>query len=604
MDVKRHPSHGLSDTLRLLRHLMSQEPGLCVGWLLSLLAAAAAMLAMPLAVRRVVDQGFSDPSRIHVVFALLLSVGIVLAVTTATRLYFVSQLGDRVVTRLRKDVFWQLLNRSLDFHHNTRSAELLSRLTTDAEYLRILVGSALSVAIRSIMTIVGAAAMLMATSPKLAAWALVAILLAVIPIIVSARRQRSMARESQDLIAKATAVASEVFGAIRTVKEFVREPHESTRYTDAVEAASRKIRRRVLAQAAQVLVAIGLVFGAVVFVMWVGAQDVAASRMSAGVLAQFVFYAVIGGSAVAEMLDIWTAVQRSVGGVERLAALYEFAPSHRPVKLAVKTTARTIGRITFEGVDFAYASMPDKPVLTDFSLHVQIGECVALVGPSGGGKSTVFLLLMQLYKPVRGRILIDGQDLADEHPEWMREHIAIVPQVPVIFAASARENIRYGRLDATDAEVEAAAVAAEADGFIRTLPNGYDEPLGERGVRLSGGQQQRIAIARAMLKDAPILLLDEATSALDAQSERAVQVALERIRAGRTTLVIAHRLSTVMRADRIAVISDGSIVGCGTHQELVDRGGLYADLARLQFLGVVKAQVYAPTIQAQCLKPG
>ena len=583
MDVDRTKTQGLSVTLRLLWSLMWRERLLSTGWILSLLAAAAATLAVPIAVRHVIDHGFSSTSGINSAFGLLLVIALILATTTAARLYFVSYLGDRVVSNLRKNLFGQLIRRDLDFHHDTRSAELLSRLTTDSEHLRLMVGAALSVALRSIVTIVGCVVMLLATNATLTGWAVVAILLAVIPIIVHSRKLRNMSRESQDFLASATTIASEVLGAIRTTMEFVRETHEESRYRRAIEDASGSEHRRVLAQAMLAAVAIGLVFGAVIVVMWIGAREVAAHRMTAGMLGQFIVYAVIGGSAVAELLETWSTIQRSVGAVGRVTDLYQFNPAVQR-SMDVEPIAPVIGSIEFDGVDFAYKSMPGKRVLKDFSLQVAPGECVALVGPSGAGKSTVFSLLLQLYDMQRGRILVDGKDLRFQDPARVRELIAIVPQSPTIFAMSARENIRYGRLDATDEEVEAAAVAAEADEFIQALPGRYDEPLGERGVRLSGGQQQRIAIARAMLKNAPILLLDEATSALDAQSERLVHAALQRVRAGRTTLIIAHRLSTVLDADHIVVLDRGSVADKGPHGELMQRGGMYADLAKLQFI--------------------
>lgn len=572
---------GIRETVRLVASLMRRERGLVLWWLLSLLAASVAMLAVPLGVRRVIDHGFNTPSNINIVFAGLVGIALLLALTTAARLYFVSHLGDRVVGNLRKNLFGQLIRRDLDFHHQRLSAELLSRLTTDSEYLRIMVSTALSVALRSLITLVGATVMLFGTSPVLAAMAAIVIPVAVVPIILVSRRLRTMSRESVDQMAKATTVAAEVLMAVRAVKEFAREDHEECRYADAVDRASASARRRVVAQTGLAVTAITLVFSGIIGVLWLGARAVTAGEMSPGTLGQFVLYAVIGGMAVAELLETWSTIQRSVGAVGRIAALYELTPS--PVDATASACLQVQrGALTFEGVRFAYASSPDKPILEDFNLEVAPGRCTALVGPSGAGKSTLFALLLRLHEPQRGRILVDGVDLRQCDARSVRELIAIVPQAPAIFAMSARENIRYGRLDATDKEVEAAARAADANVFIRNLPGGYDEPLGERGGRLSGGQLQRIAIARAMLKDAPILLLDEATSALDAGSERAVHDALKRLMAGRTTLVIAHRLSTVLDAAEIVVMEGGQVINRGSHTQLLAGGGLYADFARMQ----------------------
>ncbi len=571
---------GIRETARLVASLMRRERALVFWWLLSLIAASVAMLSVPLGVRRVIDHGFNTPSNINIVFAGLAGIALLLALTTAARLFFVSHLGDRVVSNLRKNLFSQLIRRNLDFHHQRLSAELLSRLTTDSEYLRIMVGTALSIALRSAITLVGATVMLFSTSPVLAAMAAVVIPVAVVPIVLVSRRLRTMSRDSVDEMAKATTVAAEVLMAVRAVKEFAREDHEERRYANAVDRASASARRRVVAQTGLAATAIALVFSAIIGVLWLGARAVTAGEMSPGTLGQFVLYAVIGGMAVAELLEIWSTIQRSVGAVGRIAALYELTPC--PDATAGASLVVQRGALTFEGVRFAYASSPDKPILADFNLEVAPGRCTALVGPSGAGKSTLFALLLRLHEPQRGRILVDGVDLRQCDARSVRGLIAIVPQAPAIFAMSARENIRYGRLDATDKEVEAAARAADADVFIRNLPRGYDEPLGERGGRLSGGQLQRIAIARAMLKDAPILLLDEATSALDAGSERAVHDALKRLMAGRTTLLIAHRLSTVLDADEIVVMEDGQVINRGSHTQLVAGGGLYADFARMQ----------------------
>lgn len=580
-DDVRTGREGVRGTVGLVLRLMSNERALVVGWLLSLLASSAAMLAVPVGVRKMIDHGFDDLGGINAVFLGLGAIAMGLALTTASRLYFVSHLGDRVVANLRKNLFGQLIRRDLEFYQQQPSSELLSRLTTDSEYLRIMVGTALSTALRSLLTLVGATVMLFSTSLELATIAVVAIPVAVIPIIMASRRLRVMSRKSVDQMAKATVVASEVLGAVRAVKEFVREAHEQHRYGEAVDRADASSRRRIVAQTALAATAIALVFSAIILVLWLGARAVTTGQMSAGSLGQFVLYAVIGGMAVAELLETWSAIQRSVGAVGRIATLYAYETT---TEAGTQNEQLQVprGGVTFENVQFAYASAPDAPVLEDFTLEVAPGRCIALVGPSGAGKSTLFTLLLRLHSPQGGRIRVDGKDLQVCDARSVRKMIAIVPQAPAIFSGSALENIRYGRLDATDEEVAAAARAADADGFIRALPNGYDEFLGERGVRLSGGQLQRIAIARAVLKNAPILLLDEATSALDARTERSVHEAIKRLMSGRTTLVIAHRLSTVLDADEIVVMDHGQIVARGSHAELLAGGGLYSEFARMQ----------------------
>ena len=440
------------------------------------------------------------------------------------------------------------------------------------------------ITLRSSITVLGSLAMLFVTSPRLAAWALVGIPLAVLPIVLGGRRLQKIARSSQDRVADANTLATETLGAVRTVQAHAREPYENRRFGDALAVAVEAARKRIRAQAVVTAVAITLIFGAITLVLWSGAHDVIAGRMSAGTLGQFVLYALIGGGSVGALAEVWNELQRAAGGMGRIGELLAeqpgiAAPAHpQPLPQPVR------GEIVFDGVTFHYPQRPDSPALQDFSLRVQPGETVALVGPSGAGKSTVFSLLLRFHDPQAGRVALDGIDVRELDPAELRGAIALVPQSPTLFAASALDNIRYGRLDASDAEVRKAAESAEADGFLDALPEGFASELGERGTRLSGGQQQRVAIARALLKDAPVLLLDEATSALDAQSERAVQQALENLMAGRTTLVIAHRLATILMADRIVVMDAGRIVAEGTHAELLAQEGLYAELARLQFL--------------------
>ena len=571
-------------TLRALWPFVRQHAGLFAAWLCALALASAATLSFPVAFKQMIDGGFHSGGNIDRVFLGVFIVVLVLAIASAARFYFVSLLGERVVADLRRQLYGHLVGLDAEFHDRTRSGELVSRLSADSELLRSVVGSSMSVALRSSITVIGSIVMLFVTSPKLAAYALVGIPLAVLPIVLGARRLEKASRASQDRVADANTLASETLGAVRTVQAHAREPYELKRFGDAVSVAVETARKRIRAQSLVTATVITLVFGAVVLVLWSGAHDVIGGRMTTGELGQFVFYALIGGGSVGALAEVWNELQRAAGGMGRIAELLNETPTIRAPAAPHRLPTPVRGEIRFDNVSFHYPSRPDLPALDDFDLTVRPGETVALVGPSGAGKSTVFSMLLRFHDAQSGSVRIDGVDLRDLDPAHLREHIALVPQQPTIFAASAAENIRYGKLDATDAELQAAAEAAEADDFIRELPGGFDSQLGERGARLSGGQQQRIAIARALLKDAPILLLDEATSALDAQSERAVQHALERLMAGRTTLVIAHRLATVLKANRIVVMDRGRIVAQGTHTELLAQDGLYAELARLQFL--------------------
>jgi ATP-binding cassette subfamily B protein len=571
-------------SLRTLWPFVQRQRGLFGAWLLALAVSSSATLSLPVAVRQMIDHGFSDSSRINQSFALLFAVAVVLAIATALRFYFVSLLGEKVVADLRGRLYAHLIGLHAGFHDRNRSGELVSRLSADSELLRGVIGSTMSVALRSTVTAIGSIVMLFVTSPHLAAYALLGIPLAVLPIVLGARRLQKISRASQDRVADANTLAAETLGAVRTVQAHAREPYERDRFGQALALSVDVARRRVRAQALITAVAIVLVFGAIVLVLWSGAHEVAAGELSAGALGQFVLYAMFGGGSVASLAEVWNDLQRAAGGMGRIAELF----AERPEVLA-PAQPRALpqplrGEVRFENVVFRYPQRPDHPALDGFDLHVRPGESVALVGPSGAGKSTVLSLLLRFHDPQSGVVRVDGADLRELDPAQLREGIGLVPQHPTLFAASAADNIRYGRLAASDAEVEAAARAAEADTFIGQLPDGYASELGERGARLSGGQQQRIAIARALLKDAPILLLDEATSALDAQSEHTVQQALERLMAGRTTLVIAHRLATVLKADRIVVMDNGRIVAKGTHAELLAQGGLYAELARLQFI--------------------
>ena len=571
-------------SLRALWPFVRRHSGLFLAWLLALACSSAATLSLPVAFRSMIDHGFSSGANTDRTFGFVLLVILALALATAARYFFVTLLGERVVADLRTRLYAHLLGLDAGFFDRTRSGELISRLTADAELLRSVVGSSMSVALRSVVTVVGALAMLFVTSPKLAAWALVGIPMAVLPIVVGSRRIQKVSRASQDRVADANAVASEALGAVRTVQAHAREAYERQRYSAAIATAVATARKRIGAQSIVTAVAMSLIFGAIILVLWSGAHDVIAGRMSAGSLGQFVLYALIGGGSVGALAEVWNELQRAAGGMGRINELLQESPQVTAPASPTKFSQRVRGEIVFDAVTFHYPQRPDSAALRDFSLHVRPGETVALVGPSGAGKSTLLSLLLRFHDPQAGTIRLDGIDLRTLDLDALREAIALVPQSPTLFAASAADNIRYGRLDASDAEVRQAAAAAEAETFLDALPDGFASELGERGARLSGGQQQRVAIARALLKDAPVLLLDEATSALDAQSERAVQTALEHLMEGRTTLVVAHRLATVLRADRIVVIDAGRIVAEGTHAQLLAQGGLYAELAKLQFL--------------------
>ncbi|WP_058834840.1 ABC transporter transmembrane domain-containing protein [Luteimonas abyssi] len=570
--------------LRTLWPFLARQRGLLAAWLLALALSSVATLSLPIAVRHMIDRGFDSGSNIDAAFAFLFAVALALALFTAARFFFISLLGERVIADLRTRLYAHLLDLDQTFYERNRSGELVSRLSADTELLRGVVGSGMSVALRSVVMVIGSLSMLVVTSPRLAAWTLVGIPLFVLPLVLGGRRLQKIARQSQDRVADANMLAAETLGAVRTVQAHAHEPWERGRFDDAVALSVATARKRIGTQAVVTAVAITVVFGAITVVLWSGAHDVVAGRLSPGTLGQFVLYALMGGGSVGALAEVWNELQRAAGGMGRINELLVERPTLQAPQHPKALSLPLRGALALDDIVFHYPGRDATPALQHVSLQVRPGETVALVGPSGAGKSTVLGLLLRFHDPRHGIVSVDGVDVRELDPAQLREQIALVPQQPTIFAASARDNIRYGRLDATDAEVEAAARAAEADDFIRALPAGYDEQLGERGARLSGGQQQRIAIARALLRDAPILLLDEATSALDAQSERAVQQALEVLMRGRTTLVIAHRLATVLKADRIVVMDQGRIVAEGRHEDLLAQGGLYAELARLQFL--------------------
>lgn len=556
------------------------------GAVVALVVAAGAVLGIGQAIRRVIDVGFGhgNGSYLDLYFGALFGVVAVLAVATFARFYCVTWLGERVVADIRRALYAHVLKLSPAFFESTRTGEVLSRLTTDTELIQSLIGSSISVALRNLLLFLGSTVLLVITSPRLTMLVALVIPLVVLPIIILGRRLRKLSRESQDRIADLSAQAGETLNAVTTVQAYTYESRESARFSANTEAAFATAARRVRARAWLTALVMLLVFGAVNAVMWIGGKAVFAGEMSGGELSAFVFYAIIGASSVGALSEIWGDVQRAAGAGERLMQLLATEPTIRSPANPQHLPALPTGRLQFDAVRFHYPARPQTPALDGLTLDIAAGETVAIVGPSGAGKTTLFQLLLRFYDPDAGRIRFDGIDIAELDPVALRRHIGLVAQEPVIFGASVAENIRYGRPDASDAEVQAAAEAAAAHGFIHGLPQGYDTYLGERGVRLSGGQRQRIAIARALLRDPPVLLLDEATSSLDAESERKVQTALERLMQGRTTLVIAHRLATVQKADRIVVMDNGSIVAAGRHDTLMAEDGLYARLARLQFM--------------------
>ena len=580
-----------TDSPRRLRHLARLLPflaayrGLIAGWLGFLALSSAAVLTFPQAVRVIVDRGFAnaDAATVNASFLGLFAVAAVLAIATAGRFFCVTLLGERVAADLRRRLYDHLLTLDQAFFEKTRSGELVSRLAADTELVQTVVGSTLSVAVRSCVTLLGAATMMILSSPHLAGLSALVIPAVVLPIVIFGRRVQKLSRESQDRVADASATASESLNAMHTVQAYTREPQESARYSAAVARALATARRRIAMTGSLTAMVILLTFGAITLVLWAGAQAVIAGTMAAGVLSQFVLYAILAGGSVGALTEVWGEVLRAAGALGRIGELLDTKAEISSPASAQPLAAPVRGAVRFEHVEFRYPSRPDRAALHDFSLAVEPGETVALVGPSGAGKSTVFQLLLRFHDPQHGRITLDGVDLRALALPELRGSFALVPQDPILFGASAADNIGFGRTGADADAIVDAARAAEAHDFLDALPERYETYLGERGVRLSGGQQQRVAIARALLRDAPILLLDEATSSLDAQSEHYVQQALDRLMRGRTTLVIAHRLATVQRADRIVVMDAGRIVAQGSHAELVRQGGLYAELARLQF---------------------
>ncbi|MGY3693318.1 ATP-binding cassette subfamily B protein [Bradyrhizobium sp. USDA 3240] len=577
-----------------LRPLLALAPyvarykGRAILALISLTIAAITTLIVPVAVRRMIDLGFTPEgiAMINSYFSVMIAVVAVLACASASRYYLVMTIGERIVADLRRDVFAHLISLSPSFFDSARSGELVSRLTADTTQIKSAVGASVSIALRNLMLFFGAATMMVITSPRLSGFVLLAIPMIVIPLVAFGRWVRRLSRNAQDTLADASAYASELVNAIRTVQAYTGERLARTRFASEVEQAYEAARSSTKARAVLTLIVIFIVFASVVVILWVGSHDVLIGAISPGRLGQFILYTAFAASGLGQLSEVWGEVSAASGAAERLFEILRVRP-----QIAAPASPRALpqparGDVGFDNVSFAYPTRPNALAVDGVSLKVGSGEKVAIVGPSGAGKSTLFHLLLRFYDPKSGIISLDGVPIRQADPAEVRARVALVPQDSVVFAASARDNIRFGRPDATDAEVERAADLAHATEFLRRLPEGFDAQLGERGVTLSGGQRQRIAIARAILRDAPLLLLDEATSALDAESETLVQTALEELMRHRTTLVIAHRLATVLSCDRILVMDQGRIVEQGTHAELVAANGLYARLARLQFEGI------------------
>ena len=571
--------------LKALMPFILQYPWRVFGAFVSLVLAAASTLTLPVAVRYVIDNGFSgtDAAAVDIYFKAMMAVAVVIGIASASRFYFVSWLGERVTSDLRLAVYTHITKLSPSFFEVTKTGEVLSRLTADTTLIKTVVGSSASIALRNIFMFIGAAVMLSITSLSLSSLAVLILPMIIVPMILFGRMVRRLSRASQDRIADTSAMASETIQSIQVVQAFTHEEEDRRKFSEIVENSFATAKMRVMARSLLTALAFTLVFAGVVGILWLGAQKVVMGDMTSGTLGQFIIYAILCSTAIAALSEVWGDIQLAAGATERLVEILEVEPQIKAPQNPVNMPARVNGHVDFKDVIFHYPTRPQIAALDGFSFSVSPGETVALVGPSGAGKSTVFQLLMRFYDPSTGFVGLDDVNLQQADPLDIRQQISIVPQETVIFADTVYQNILFGRPSATANEVYAAADKALADEFVRQLPEGYDTKLGERGVTLSGGQRQRIAIARAILRNAPLLLLDEATSALDAESEKVVQTALERLMEGRTTLVIAHRLATVLKADRIIVMDGGKVIATGTHAQLLEQEGLYQRLANLQF---------------------
>jgi ATP-binding cassette, subfamily B, bacterial len=590
LDVASAPARGEPRKLRIkplarLIPYIARYRGCAFAALAALMVAALTTLVVPVAVRRMIDFGFSDKAveLIDSYFAVMIGVVALLAISSALRYYLVTTLGERIVADLRSDVFAHLTRLSSAFFDTARTGEIVSRLTADTTQIKSAVGASVSIALRNLLLFLGGAAMMVVTSPRLSLFVLGAIPVIVLPLVAFGRAVRRRGRAAQDTLADASGYADEMIGAVRTLQAYTNEKLAQSRFSSAVEDAYAAARDATKARGVLIAVVIFLVFASIVVVLWVGAQDVLAGDITPGRLGQFVLYAVFAAGGLSELSQVWGEIAQASGAAERLFEIIDAEPQIKSPPRPVALPKPAAGEVAFRDVNFAYPGRPNLQVLDQVSFRVAPGEKLALVGPSGSGKSTIFHLIQRFYDPSSGAISFDGIRLTEVDPEALREQIALVPQDAVVFGVSVRENIQFGRPDATDQEIEKAAEAAHAAEFIRRLPSGYDTPVGERGVTLSGGQRQRIAIARAILRKAPLLLLDEATSSLDAESETLVQQALKRLMLDRTSIVIAHRLATVQTCDRILVLDHGRIVEQGNHASLASAGGLYARLAKLQF---------------------
>ena len=580
---ERQPSKQLGALSGLFPFLIPYK-GLIAASCLALIITAGLSLVLPLAVRRVIDTFENgNESILDLYFAVILVVAALLAAGTAVRYALVTKLGERVVTDIRETIFKRVLKMSPQFYETIMTGEVISRITTDTTLILSVIGSSISVALRNILIFIGGLGLMLFTSVKLTSLVLLIVPAVVIPILTLGRKLRRLSRENQDWIASSSGNASEALGAVQTIQAYTHEKLSISAFNEVSEKAFRSARKRISTRAWMTAIVIFFVFSGIVGVLWIGARDVRSGVISTGVLVQFVIYAVMVAGAVAALSEILGELQRAAGATERLVELLNLRDCVKDPMKAKEFNGPVRGKIEFSSVNFVYPSRPDNPALSELNFKVEPGETVAFVGPSGAGKSTIFQLLLRFYDPISGVVKVDSMNLKELSLESLRKNIAVVPQDPNIFAMSAIENIRFGRPDASDEDVMAAAKAASAHEFIEKLPESYQTFVGERGVMLSGGQKQRIAIARAILRDAPILLLDEATSALDSENEQAVKTAVESLSKSRTTLVVAHRLATVKKADRIIVMNQGKLIATGTHEELLSAGGLYAKLARLQF---------------------